>query len=159
MTVDELGRLSCGAALARPQDPGNVGAVLRTLDAVQGSALFLIDGGVDPFHPTAVRAAMGSTFFIPIVETTFDDFDVWRRRQGAQLIGSSAHAALDFRQIQPPPPWIVLLGNEQKGLSTGQQDTCDVMVRLPMRGRASSLNLAVASGILLYAYGATEHIE
>ena len=92
---------ACGTALASPQDPGNVGTILRTLDAVGGSALYVLDGGVDPFHPTAVRAAMGASFVIPIVETGFAEFDAWRRARGLQLIGSSAHAPTDYREIRP----------------------------------------------------------
>ena len=147
---------SCGAALVSPQDPGNVGTILRTLDAVGGSALYVLDGGVDPFHPTVVRAAMGASFAVPIVEASFADFDAWRRGRGLQLIGSSAHAATDYRGIRPLVPWVVLMGNEQKGLSGDQQQACDVVVRLPMLGRASSLNLAVAAGILLFAYVNTD---
>jgi len=143
---------ACGAALANPQDPGNVGTILRTLDAVGASAMFLLDGGVDPFHPTAVRAAMGSSFVIPLIEASFAAFDAWRRERGVQLIGSSAHARLDYRQVSPTTPWIVLLGNEQKGLSNGQQLACDAVARLPMHGHSTSLNLAVAAGILLFEY-------
>ena len=134
--------------------PGIVGTILRTLDAVGGSALYVLDGGVDPFHPTAVRAAMGASFVIPIVEAGFGEFDDWRRARGMQLIGSSAHAPTDYRGILPLEPWVLLLGNEQKGLSEVQQKACDVVVRLPMRGHATSLNLAVASGILLFEYAA-----
>lgn len=141
-----------GAALANPQDPGNVGTILRTLDAVGVSAMFLLDGGVDPFHPTAVRAAMGSTFVIPVIEITFSEFDAWRRERGLQLIGSSARALTDYREVNPTPPWVLLLGNEQKGLSEAQQRACDAVARLPMQGHASSLNLAVAAGILLFQY-------
>jgi TrmH family RNA methyltransferase len=144
--------MAIGAALASPQDPGNVGTVLRTLDAVGGSALCLLDGGADPFHPTAVRAAMGATFSVPIVKAGFDEFDSWRRACGLQLVGSSARGHTDYRQLNVSPPWILLLGSEQKGLSEVQQEACDVVVQIPMHGRASSLNLAVAAGILLYEY-------
>jgi RNA methyltransferase, TrmH family len=150
--LDSLHPAANGAALASPQDPGNVGTILRTLDAVGGSALFVLDGGVDPFHPTAVRAAMGSSFVIPVIEAGFSEFDIWRRGRGLQLIGSSAHSRTDYREIKAIPPWILLLGNEQKGLSASQQMACDVVACLPMRGRATSLNLAVASGILLFEY-------
>ena len=152
IVLDALPVSAYGVALTSPQDPGNLGTIIRTLEAVGGSALMVLEGGVDPFHPTAVRAGMGASFVVPIVEAGFGEFDTWRRARGAQLIGSSAHASTDFREIQPVLPWILLLGNEQKGLSGGQLRACDAVANLPMRGRASSLNLAVAAGILLYRY-------
>lgn len=151
-TVTEFGH---GAAIVSPQDPGNVGTILRTLEAVGGSSLFILDGGVDPFHATAVRAGMGASFLVPIIEVTYSKFDTWRRGLGIQLIGTSAHGFTDYRRIQPTRPWILLFGNEQKGLSAEQRQSCDTVVRLPMKGQATSLNLAVAAGILLFEYAAT----
>ena len=144
------GRL--GAALVSAQDPGNVGTILRTLEAAGGPVLYLLDGGVDPYHPTAIRAAMGATFAITVIEAQMEEFLAWRKTHGVHLIGTSARAERDYREVKPRQPWILLLGNEQKGLSDIQRQACDVVVSLPMRGRASSLNLAVAAGILLFAY-------
>jgi TrmH family RNA methyltransferase len=148
----QLGRL--GVALVTPQDPGNVGTILRTLEAVGADALFLLDGGADPYHPTCVRASMGALFWKPVVQATFAAFQEWRLREGCQLIGTSAHADVDYRDLTPGPPFILLFGSEQKGLSPGQIQACDAAVSLPMRGRASSLNLAVAAGVLLYQFAA-----
>jgi RNA methyltransferase, TrmH family len=148
----DLNAIRYGLALVSPQDPGNVGTVLRTLDAVKAEALFLLDGGVDPYHPTSVRASMGTLFWLPIIQTTFQEFLDWSRKNAIQLIGSSAHAELDYRKIQADNPWILVLGNEQKGLSTDHIGAFDMTVSLPMRGRASSLNLAVAAGIMLYQF-------
>jgi TrmH family RNA methyltransferase len=139
-------------ALVSPQDPGNVGAILRTLDATAGCTLFLLDRGVDPYHPTAVRAAAGASFVVPVIESPFDEFDVWRRAAGFVLLGTSAHAKTDYRDLTPREPWILLMGSEQKGLADSHKQACDHLVRLPMRGRATSLNLAVAAGVLLYEY-------
>lgn len=140
-----------GVALVSPQDPGNVGAVLRTLDAVGADGLFLLDGGVDAYHPSAVRASMGALFRKILVSTSFQAFATWARQHGYRLIGSSAHAETDYRALpRQDRPTILLLGNEQKGLSPEQKQVCEVVVSIPMRGRASSLNLAVAAGILLY---------
>jgi TrmH family RNA methyltransferase len=152
--LDSILASGFGAALVSPQDPGNVGTILRTLDAVGGSALILLEGGVDPFHPTSVRAGMGASFVIPVIEASLDDFDAWRRRCGFHVVGSSSHALTDYREVRPAQPWILMLGNEQKGLSEDQQRLCDVVVGVPMKGRAKSLNLAVASGILLFEYAA-----
>ncbi len=119
-----------------------------------GLRLFVLNRGVDPFHPTAVRAAMGASFQIPMIEARFEEFDAWRRTHGVQLVGSSAHALADYRDIRPRAPWVLFLGSEQKGLSDVQQHACDMVVRLPMRGHGTSLNLAVAAGILLFEYAA-----
>lgn len=152
MTLPELGHLRCAVALVSPQDPGNVGTILRTIDAIGADALFLLDGGVELYHPTVVRASMGTLFWKPVVRTSFDAWLEWARRHGFQLIGTSAHADVDYQTLVPRLPWILLLGNEQKGLSPQQLAACDVSVSLPMRGRVSSLNLAVAAGVLLYRY-------
>ncbi len=141
-----------GAAIISPQDPGNVGTILRTLDAVQADVLFLLDGGVDPYHPTSVRASMGTLFWTPIVQTSFREFKDWSGKYGLQIIGTSARAEMDYRKLEADHSWILLLGSEQKGLSQEHINACDLIVSLPMHGRASSLNLAVAAGILLYRY-------
>ena len=140
------------AALVSPQDPGNVGTILRTLDAVGADALFLLDGGVELFHPTVIRSSMGTIFWNPIIQTSFDEFVTWARKGNYQLIGASARGDVDYQTLVPQIPWILILGSEQKGLSTAQTNACDVAVSLPMKGRVSSLNLAVAAGVLLYRY-------
>jgi TrmH family RNA methyltransferase len=150
--LDDLDSVRIGAAVVSPQDPGNIGTILRTLDAVGADALFLLDGGVDPYHPTSVRASMGTIFWKPIVQTSFDEFMDWSRRGGYQRIATSAHANKNYHELKPNTPWILVLGSEQKGLSMEQIKACDVSISLPMRGRASSLNLAVAAGILLYQF-------
>ncbi len=139
-------------ALVSPQDPGNIGTILRTLDAVGADALFLLDGGVEPYHPTVVRSSMGTIFWKPIIETSFNEFVSWARNENYQLIGTSAHGNVEYQTFIPDSQWILVLGNEQKGLSPEQFKACTVTVSLPMKGRVSSLNLAVAAGILLYCY-------
>jgi TrmH family RNA methyltransferase len=153
--------ISYAAALVSPQDPGNVGTILRTLDAVGADTLFLLDGGVELYHPTIVRSSMGTIFWKQVVQTSFDEFVDWARKGNYQLIGTSAHGDVDYQTLIPNAPWILVLGNEQKGLSTEQTNACDVAVSLPMKGRVSSLNLAVAAGILLYRYcsGQTDNLS
>jgi TrmH family RNA methyltransferase len=147
-----LDAIRSGVALVSPQDPGNLGTILRTLDAVGSDVLFLLEGGVDLYHPTCVRASMGTIFWKPIVQTNFNEFVNWTNTGNAQIVGTSAHAQMDYREITPGnSPWILLLGSEQKGLSEEQMAACDVTVSMPMMGKVSSLNLAVAAGILLYA--------
>jgi TrmH family RNA methyltransferase len=144
-------KISLAAAAVSPQDPGNVGTILRTLEAVGAGGLILVDGGVELYHPSVVRASMGALFWVPVVQATFDEFAKWSKKNGFQLVGSSAHATIDYRVIHHGyKPIILLLGNEQKGLSPEQMAVCDLVVSLPMKGRVSSLNLAVAAGVLLY---------
>lgn len=143
---------SWSVALVRPQDPGNIGTILRTMDAVGAQALFLLQGGTDPTHPSAVRASMGALFWIPVVACSFDDFTHWSRTHGYTVYGTSAHGqdGLDRLQ-QATPPCVLLLGAERTGLTAPQQALCDYMIRLPMQGHVSSLNLGVSAGIFLYA--------
>jgi TrmH family RNA methyltransferase len=152
LRLPDLGTIRLGVALVSPQDPGNVGAILRTIDAAGADALILLDGGVDLYHPTCVRASMGTLFWKPVVQAGFDEFADWARNSGIRLLGTSAHAELDYREASLGDfPWVLLLGNEQKGLSEEQIAACEVTVSMPMRGKVSSLNLSVAAGILLYA--------
>jgi tRNA G18 (ribose-2'-O)-methylase SpoU len=95
---------------------------------------------------------MGTIFWKQIVQTSFNEFVQWARREHYQLIGTSARGDVEYQTFVPEPPWILVLGNEQKGLSAEQTRSCDVTVSLPMRGRVSSLNLSVAAGVLLYQF-------
>jgi len=140
-----------GAAIIAPQDAGNVGTILRTLDAVGADALILLEGGVDIYHPKVVRASMGALFWKPIVRTTFDELLAWVRENALQVLGTSAHGTSDLSGLElAEEGWVLLLGSEQKGLSDEQVTACDVLLSLPMRGRGTSLNLGVAAGIFLY---------
>jgi tRNA G18 (ribose-2'-O)-methylase SpoU len=95
---------------------------------------------------------MGTLFWKPVVQAGFDEFRVWASEKGIQLIGTSAHASMDYHAIDlGDSPWALVLGNEQKGLSDEQLAACDMAVSMPMRGKVSSLNLSVVAGILLYA--------
>jgi len=153
MNFGELKPITRAVALVSPQDPGNVGTILRTMDAVGADALFLLDGGVELYHPSVIRSSMGTLFWKPIVQSSFEQFMQWAGSGNYQLIGTSAHAEVEYHTFIPQIPWILVLGNEQKGLSPEQIKACGVTVSLPMKGRVSSLNLSVAAGVLLYQFG------
>jgi TrmH family RNA methyltransferase len=145
-------------ALVAPQDPGNIGAILRTIDAVGASGLVLLDDpennqhSTDPYHPSCVRASMGSIFWYPPVVAQFSDFPPWTRNNGIKVFGTSAHAAQDYRQVDSyKTPLVLLMGSEREGLTASQAAAADVMLKLPMHGRVTSLNLAIATGVMLYA--------
>lgn len=150
--LEDLQEIHHGVALVSPQDPGNVGAILRTIDAVGADALFLLDGGVELYHPTLIRASMGTIFWKPVVRTSFGEYVSWAKRHQIKLIGTSAHASLDYRKLTiGGSNWTLVLGSEQKGLLPEQVGLCDFNISLPVQGYVSSLNLAVAAGVLLYS--------
>jgi len=137
--------------LVAPQDPGNVGSILRTIDAVGAGGLLLLDSGVDAYHPTAVRASMGAIFWYPVVSATFAAFAAWVKQHAYHVLGTSARGPSDYTTADYTRPLVLLMGSEREGLSSEQAAICQQVVRLPMLGRASSLNLSVATGVMLYA--------
>jgi TrmH family RNA methyltransferase len=146
-----------GVALVAPQDPGNLGTILRTIDAVGASGLLLLDSAADITHPSAVRASMGALFWYPVASASFDEFAGWAQGNRYHITGTTAHAVLgdrkvlDYRQVgNYPRPRLLLMGSEREGLSANQAAICERLVSLPMRGKATSLNLGVATGIFLY---------
>ncbi len=140
-----------GVALLAPQDPGNIGAILRSIDAAGAGGLILLENSADPYHPGAVRASMGAIFWLPLVLASFEDFAAWAKSHAYHVYGSSARGQADCRRVDYQKPAILLLGSEREGLSAEQQAICESILSLPMRGKVSSLNLAVAAGILIYA--------
>lgn len=145
------GRSSCWVALEQVRDPGNLGTIIRTADAAGCEGVILIDDCVDPFSVEAVRATMGSVFSVSITRTSADAFLAWRKSWPGSVVGTRLDATTDYRAAQIRRPTIVLMGNEQAGLTDILAEACDVSVKIPMRGRADSLNLAVATGIMVYA--------
>jgi TrmH family RNA methyltransferase len=137
-------------ALVDPADPGNLGTILRTADAVGAAGVMLLGDATDPYDPAALRASMGAIFAVQLIRASFDEFAAWKSTSGAVLVGASDKAPLDYQDIVYPQPMVLLMGSERHGLSSTQQALCDLIVRLPMRGRSDSLNLAVATGVLLY---------
>jgi TrmH family RNA methyltransferase len=107
---------------------------------------------VDPYHPAAIRAGMGTIFHLPVVRAAFEDFHGWAKAGGFHIYGTSVRGQTDYRGTHIYSlPLVLLMGSEREGLSAVQSAICDDLIRLPMHGRVSSLNLAVATGIFLYA--------
>lgn len=138
-------------ALETVRDPGNLGTIIRTCDAAGAGAVILIGECCDPYSVEAVRATMGSIFAVPIVRTDVETFLNWRSRWPGSVVGTRLDAEMDHRTVARRHPALVLLGNEQAGLTDRLAEACDVNVKIPMRGRADSLNLAIAAGIMMYA--------
>jgi TrmH family RNA methyltransferase len=132
------------------RDPGNLGTILRTGDAVGAGGLILVDDCADPFSVEAVRASMGALFTQTVAAAAWPDFLAWLRAGEGQLIGTSLNAALDYQQPQYSRPAFLLVGNEQAGLPPAYEAECDLLVRIPMLGKADSLNAAVATAVTAY---------
>ena len=151
--LDDLGAAKLGwVALDEPQDPGNIGTILRTADATGCEGVILLGNSADPYDPSALRASMGAIFAQRLVETGFDDLAAWVRMRGVMLVGTSDRAETAYRAAAAAYrfPLVLLMGSERAGLSAEQQAACDLVVRMPMLGRSDSLNLAVATGVMLY---------
>jgi TrmH family RNA methyltransferase len=133
------------------RDPGNLGTMLRTGDAVGAGGLILIDDCADPFSVEAVRASMGAVFTQRIAQARWDEFVGWLRNgSGGQLVAASLRNALPYRAAPYAAPCFLMVGNESRGLPEEYEDACDLRVTMPMLGRADSLNAAVAGAVLAY---------
>jgi RNA methyltransferase, TrmH family len=132
------------------RDPGNLGTTLRTGDAVGAGGLILIDDCADPFSAEAVRASMGAVFTQRLVQARWDEFLPWLRNGEGQLVAASLRDAVPYRGAPYQSPCFILVGNESQGLPEAYETECDLRVTMPMKGRADSLNAAVAGAVLAY---------
>ncbi|MDI9566065.1 MAG: RNA methyltransferase [Chloroflexota bacterium] len=137
-------------ALDRIADPGNLGSIMRTADASGCQGIILLGACADPHDPTAVKASMGSIFSLKLVTSDWESFLKWRTGNQIALIGTSDMAPTDYQDITYPRPLVLLMGSERHGLPAEAVAACDALVRIPMQGRADSLNVSVATGIVLY---------
>lgn len=138
-------------ALDRVRDPGNLGTIIRTVDAVGAKGIILIGDTTDPFSVETVRATMGSIFAVPVSRASSDSFLAWKKATKSRLIGTHLKGSVDYRRPDySQGPMVLMMGNEQQGLPDNLAAACDTLIRIPQTGRADSLNLAVATGIALY---------
>ena len=137
------------------RDPGNIGTILRTGDAVGAGGLILIDDCADPFSVEAVRASMGAVFTQQVATARWPEFVAWLRDGDGQLVGTSLKATLDYLDADYRPPCFLLIGNEQQGLPPDYEAECDSLVKIPMAGRADSLNAAMAAAVMAFAIKAS----
>lgn len=132
------------------RDPGNLGTMLRTGDAVGAGGLILIDESVDPFSVESVRASMGALFTQRIAQARWPEFIAWLRQGPGQLVGTSLRTDIDYQAVRYAAPTFILAGNEAQGLPADYEAACDLLVKMPMRGKADSLNVAVATAVMAY---------
>jgi TrmH family RNA methyltransferase len=137
-------------ALEAIRDPGNLGTIIRTADAVGADGVMLIGTSCDPYAREAVRASMGSIFNVTLVHLSLDRFLAWGGAWQGDRIGTSLLAHEDFRAVVYRPPTLLVMGSEGPGLSPAVAAACSRLVKIPMAGRLDSLNLAVATGLMLY---------
>jgi TrmH family RNA methyltransferase len=140
----------------RPSQPGNLGTIVRTSDALGASAVVTVGHGAQLWDPRTVRASVGSVFALPCAEAGGSE-DIaalvarWRERAPVTVCATDEHGEVDLAPGAVRPPAVLLLGTERTGLSRGLRDLAEVTLRIPMAGSASSLNVAVAHGIALHA--------
>jgi RNA methyltransferase, TrmH family len=137
------------------RDPGNIGTIVRTGDAVGAGGLILIDDCADPFSVEAVRASMGALFTQEIATGRWGEFIQWLRAGEGQLVGTSLKATQDYLEARYRKPCFLLIGNEQQGLPADYEVECDLLVKIPMAGRADSLNAAMATAVMAFAIKAS----
>ncbi|MDC0887135.1 RNA methyltransferase [Altererythrobacter sp.] len=132
------------------RDPGNLGTMLRTGDAVGAGGLILIDDCADPFSVEAVRASMGAIFTQQVVQSRWEPFIAWQHEGPGQLVAASLRDAVPYRSAPYQAPCLIMVGNESQGLPEEYEAACDLRVTMPMLGKADSLNAAVAGAVLAY---------
>jgi TrmH family RNA methyltransferase len=137
-------------ALESIRDPGNLGTIVRTADAVGAAGVILVGETVDPFSPEAVRATMGSIFAVPLARTSKPEFTGLAAGWRGTIVGTHLAATADYRAVDYTPPVLLVMGGEQAGLTPEAAKLCRTLVKIPMTGRADSLNLAVATAVMLF---------
>jgi TrmH family RNA methyltransferase len=142
--------------LDRPANPGNIGTIIRSCDSFKADGLIITGHAADLYDPQTIRASVGTIFSLPVIRmASHNDLLAWVEQlksdwKDIQIIGSSAKAERLLFDADLKRPLIYLLGNETKGLSENFKKSCDFLVRIPIQGTASSLNLASAAAISLY---------
>jgi TrmH family RNA methyltransferase len=152
-SLERLDPLSSGLGwlvIESIRSPGNLGSILRTAEATGVGGVIFCSPACDPFDPAVVRAAMGGIFYLRLVRCSLDDFRRWSRRNNVQTVGLSPRVPLLWTQLPSQRSVAVILGEERAGLSPAAAAMCDATVRLPMVGRADSLNVSVAAGVMMY---------
>lgn len=149
-TLKDVTQDGTWVVLEEVRDPGNLGTIIRTIDSVGAKGVILVGNCCDPYSFESVRATMGSIFLVPIVTTTRDEFLDWSKTWKGQIYGTTLQDSVDYREADYQEPILLMMGNEQAGLTNELRDVCTALIRLPMKGRADSLNLSIATGIMLY---------
>ncbi|GAA0904682.1 TrmH family RNA methyltransferase [Pseudonocardia zijingensis] len=152
----EVGPSFLGVVFDRPSGPGNIGTIVRSVDAFGGAGLIITGHAADPYDPKSVRASTGSLMAVPVVRVrSHRDVLEWVEREraagrGLTVVGTDENGAADVADVDLTGPTLLVIGSETSGLSTGWWEGCDTMARIPIGGAASSLNAASAATVALY---------
>lgn len=136
--------------LENVRDPGNLGTIIRTCDAVGVDGIVLVGQCCDPYAREVVRASMGSIFAVPLVKANFDDFSAFIQTRAWPIIGTHLDGNVDFRRLPKIPDAFVIMGSESGGMSEKMSLLCTHLARIPMVGFTESLNVATATALILY---------
>jgi TrmH family RNA methyltransferase len=137
-------------ALEAVRDPGNLGTIVRTADAVGAAGVILVGETVDPFSVEAVRATMGSVFAVPLARASRGEFQKIAAAWSGTVVGTHLAATTDYRRADYRTPVLLVMGGEQAGLTPEAAGAARTLVKIPMAGKADSLNLAVATAVMLF---------
>ena len=158
---DDLGRIHVtdtflGLAFDRPNTPGNIGTLIRSADAFGAGCVIVTGHGADPYDPKSVRASTGSIFALPVVRAaSASEVITWAKP--LTIAGADENGTADIADFDLTRPTLLAIGNETTGLSAAWREACDVLVRIPIVGSASSLNAASAGAIALYEAARQRH--
>jgi TrmH family RNA methyltransferase len=132
------------------EKPGNLGAILRTADAARVDAVLVCDPRVDAYSPNVVRASRGTIFTVPVVETKSAHALVYLQQRGIPVLAATPSAEAEYTHLDLRGPLAVAVGTEDQGLSTLWMDHADTRVRIPMMGKVNSLNVSIATALIVY---------
>jgi TrmH family RNA methyltransferase len=141
---------SCLLAAKQIRQPWSIGNLIRTCDAVAAEGVILVGESTDPYHPTAVRASIGTVFSQRLIGMDLARLAAWKQREGCLIVGASPHGAVDYRDVEYSRPVVLFMGSERVGLSAEEEAICDLTVQIPMAGRCDSHHVAIAAGLLMY---------
>ncbi len=132
------------------EKPGNLGTILRSADAAGVDALIICDACTDIHNPNVVRASVGTLFTVPVIEASSEEAIEWLRKKQIAIVASTPQAKNLYTETPLHGPVAIAVGTEQYGLSPTWMQNADIQVRIPMHGRADSLNVATATTLLLF---------
>jgi 23S rRNA (uridine2479-2'-O)-methyltransferase len=161
---DDLGRIRVtstflGVAFDRPNTPGNIGTLIRSADAFGAACLIVTGHAADPYDPKSVRASTGSLFAVPVIRADAARSVVAWAKETMTIAGTDENGTTSIADHDLTRPTLLVIGNETTGLSAAWREACDVLLKIPITGSASSLNAASAGTIALYEAARQRHLD
>jgi len=132
------------------EKPGNLGAIARTAEAIGLDAIILHDPQVEIYNPNAIRASQGAIFNVSVAKSSQAEILVWCKKNKIQMVATTSKANKIYTEVDYKKPTAILIGSEEKGLDNDWLKVSDEKVKIPMKGRITSLNVSVATAVVLY---------